>query len=112
MWENTVERGRSQMAIWRMRIECRITKATKIHSEYVILRFVENSGYSNALQCDVCTYVACLVTFGQLGFVLQDLQVPLPDGSDGNRSCANSYLAKPLNNISFARMTYYCVAFA
>ena len=28
MWKNTVERGRSQMAIWRMRIACWIPKAT------------------------------------------------------------------------------------
>jgi hypothetical protein len=37
MWKNTVERGRPQMAIWRMRIACRIPKATDTHSEYVIL---------------------------------------------------------------------------
>ena len=37
MWENIVERGRAQMAIWRMRIECWITKATNTHSEYVTL---------------------------------------------------------------------------
>jgi hypothetical protein len=34
---NIVERGRSQMAIWRMRIACWITKATNTHSQYVIL---------------------------------------------------------------------------
>jgi len=28
MWRNAVERGRPQMAIWRMRIACWITKAT------------------------------------------------------------------------------------
>jgi len=32
MWENTVERGRPQMTIWRMRIACWITKATNTHS--------------------------------------------------------------------------------
>ena len=37
MRENTVERDRPQMAIWRMRIACRIPKATNTHSEYVIL---------------------------------------------------------------------------
>jgi len=35
--KNTVERGRSQMKIWRMRIACWIPKATNTHSEYVIL---------------------------------------------------------------------------
>jgi hypothetical protein len=36
MWENTVERGRPQITIWRMRIACWIPKVTKTHSEYVI----------------------------------------------------------------------------
>jgi len=33
MWRNMVERGRTQMAIRRMRIACRITKAADAHSE-------------------------------------------------------------------------------
>jgi len=37
MWKNFVERGRAQMAIWRMRIACWIPKATDTHTEYVIL---------------------------------------------------------------------------
>jgi hypothetical protein len=37
MLKNTVEPERSQMTIRRMRIACRIHKATNIHSEYVIL---------------------------------------------------------------------------
>jgi len=37
MWKNIVERGRTQMAIWRMRIVCWIAKATNTHSEYVTL---------------------------------------------------------------------------
>jgi hypothetical protein len=37
MWKNIVERGRPQIAIWRMRIACWITKATKTHSEYLLL---------------------------------------------------------------------------
>ena len=32
MWKNVVEPGRPQMAIWRMRIACWITKATNTHS--------------------------------------------------------------------------------
>ena len=28
MWKNSVERGRPRMTIWRMRIACRVTKAT------------------------------------------------------------------------------------
>jgi len=31
MWKNVAERGRPQMAIWRMRIECWIPKATNTH---------------------------------------------------------------------------------
>jgi hypothetical protein len=33
MWKNTVEWGRAQMAIWRMRIACWITEATNKHSQ-------------------------------------------------------------------------------
>ena len=36
MWKNIVERGRPQMAIWRMRIACWIPKAKNTHSQYVI----------------------------------------------------------------------------
>jgi hypothetical protein len=45
MWNNTAERGRPQMAIWRMRIECWIIVATHmrthahphIHKQYVVI---------------------------------------------------------------------------
>ena len=37
MWKNSVERGRPQMTIWRMRIACWVPKATNAHPEYVIL---------------------------------------------------------------------------
>jgi len=37
MWKNILERGSPQMTIWRMRFARWITKATNIHSEYVIL---------------------------------------------------------------------------
>jgi len=37
IWKNIVQRGRPQLALWRMRIACWITKAIYIHSEYVIL---------------------------------------------------------------------------
>jgi hypothetical protein len=36
MWENIVEPGWPQMAIWRTRIACWITKATDTYSSYVI----------------------------------------------------------------------------
>jgi len=37
VWENIVELNRSQMTIWRMRIACRIPKATNTYSKYVII---------------------------------------------------------------------------
>ena len=37
MWKNIVERERSQMTIWRMRIARLFPKAINTHSEYVIL---------------------------------------------------------------------------
>jgi hypothetical protein len=37
MWENIVVRGRAQVVIWRMRIECWIPEATNTHSGYEIL---------------------------------------------------------------------------
>jgi len=37
MWKNTVEPGWPQMKMRRMRIACRIPKATNTHSEYVTL---------------------------------------------------------------------------
>ena len=37
MRENIVEPDTPQMTIWRMRIACRMTKATNTYSEYAIL---------------------------------------------------------------------------
>ena len=37
MRKNFVEQSRPRMTIWRMRIACRITKATNTHTQYVIL---------------------------------------------------------------------------
>jgi len=54
MWKNTVDPGRPQVTIWRMRISCWITKATNTHSEYVILiAFHCNDGCTNASPCHV-----------------------------------------------------------
>jgi hypothetical protein len=35
MWKNTLERGRPQMKIWRMRIACWISNATNTHTQAV-----------------------------------------------------------------------------
>ena len=61
-WKSIVERGRAQVTIWRMRITYWIIKSTDTHSEYVMYIFRGNSGYANAPQCYVYTYVPCLVT--------------------------------------------------
>jgi hypothetical protein len=54
MWKIVVERGRPQMTIWRMLIDCWIPKATNTHSEYVTHCFIHcNSGCSNAPHCYV-----------------------------------------------------------
>jgi len=37
MWKNTVEPGRPQMTIQRMRTACWIPRSTNTHSEYVML---------------------------------------------------------------------------
>ena len=44
MGKNTVEPGRSQMTIWRVRIACWIPKATITHSKYVIQSVQLKSG--------------------------------------------------------------------
>jgi hypothetical protein len=64
MWKNIVERGRSQMTKWRMRIACWTPRATNTHSEYVnVLLFHGNNGCTNAPQCYVIrVYIACLIT--------------------------------------------------
>ena len=64
MWENTVEPGRPQMTIWRMRITCWIPKATNTHSEYVILiTFPLQQWLQERPSMLRYTYIACLVGF-------------------------------------------------
>jgi hypothetical protein len=61
-WKNIVERDRPQMAIWRMRIACWMTRAADTHSEHVILiAFPLQHGRTNAPQYYVYTFIACLV---------------------------------------------------
>jgi len=49
LWKYTVDPGGAQMAIWRMRIVCWITKATYAYSGYVIfIVFRCSSGCTNA----------------------------------------------------------------
>ena len=55
MWKNFVERVRSQMKIWCMRIACWISKATSTHTQVVLYSLLShcNNGYTNAPQCYV-----------------------------------------------------------
>ena len=62
MWKNIVERGRPQMAIWRMRIACWILKATRTHSEYVIRIAFPLQNYLHELASVIrhtCIIVSC-----------------------------------------------------
>jgi len=52
--------------IRRMRIACWITKATHTHSEYVILLFHGNIGYTNAEHSYVYEYFASLFNLGMV----------------------------------------------
>ena len=61
MWKNTVLPDRPQMTIWRMRIACWITKATKTHSKYVILiAYPLQQRLHDRAPMLRCTYIACL----------------------------------------------------
>jgi len=62
MWDNIVERGRSQMTIWRMRIECWMPKATNTHSQHVILIvFPLQQWLHERASLLRYTYITCLV---------------------------------------------------
>ena len=58
------KRCRARQTVWLMRFVCWIIKATDTYLEYVIpVAFHGNSGYANALQCSVSTYIACILDF-------------------------------------------------
>jgi len=62
MWKYIVERGRQQMAIWRIRIACWITKSTNTHSQYVtLLAFPPQQWLQEGASVLRYTYIACLV---------------------------------------------------
>jgi len=61
MWENIVERGRTQMAIWRMRVACWIPNATNTHSELVIIIvFLLQQWLQERASCLLYMYLNCL----------------------------------------------------
>jgi len=63
VWKNIVERGRTQMTIWRMRIACWIPKATNTLSEVVILNdfLLEQCLYERVSMLRY-PHIACLAT--------------------------------------------------
>jgi len=63
MWKNNVEPDRPRMKIWRMRIACWINKASKTHSEYVILvAFPQQQWLNESAWMLCCRYsTACIV---------------------------------------------------
>jgi len=62
MWKNIVERGRSNITMWRMWITCWIPKAMDTHLEYVILiAFHGSRGYRRRLCVTLqVNYLPCL----------------------------------------------------
>jgi len=63
MWNNIVEPDMLQIIIWHMHIACWITKCTNTCSEYVILIFCCNNGYTNSPHCDVTCTLPVLFVF-------------------------------------------------
>jgi len=59
-WKNIVEPEGPQMTIWRMRIECWITKVTHIHSEYVTFVFPQQWLHERAPVLRY-THIACFL---------------------------------------------------
>ena len=64
MWKNIVERGRTQMTLWGMRIACWIPKATNTHTHSVCIIFVAlplQQRVHERTSLLRYTYIACLV---------------------------------------------------
>jgi hypothetical protein len=69
LWKNIVERGRPQTTIWRMRIACRIPKATNTHthSQYDILTaFPPQQCLPESISMLRYTYTACTLSVTQV----------------------------------------------
>jgi hypothetical protein len=67
IWKIIVERGRRQMAIWRMRIACWITEATNTHSDYVIIIAFPLHQFLHKGALNVRLYVHCLSCYNADG---------------------------------------------
>ena len=67
LWDNVgkniVQPDRPQTTIWRMRIACRIPKATNTHSRYlIIIAFLLQQRLLERASMLRCTFIACLVS--------------------------------------------------
>ena len=63
--KNIVDRGRPQMAIWRMLTACRIAKATYTHTHLrcvTLITFPLQQWLHERAPLLLYTYIACLVT--------------------------------------------------
>jgi len=62
MWQTSVERGRPQLTMRRMRIACWIPEAVNTHSEYVtITAFSPQQWLHERASMSRCTYITFLV---------------------------------------------------
>jgi hypothetical protein len=85
-WKNTAHLDRPQMAIWRTRIGCGITKATDTHSEYVILTaFPMQEWLRERASMLRYTSTACLVLF-RCGGVTSAYVGRIKEKPEGTRS--------------------------
>ena len=94
MWKNIVERGRSQMAVWRMSIACWITKAVNTQSQYVILIALQLQQWLEEPASVLLLYVHYCVTCSLLQ----------------RRSVINSHEAEPLFRTAVTKLTNKCTA--
>jgi len=63
LWKNTVDPGRPQTTIRRMRIACWMPKATNTHTGCVVLFAFPLQQWMHERASMLCyTYIACLVT--------------------------------------------------
>jgi len=62
IWKNYVETDSPQMTIWRMRIACRIPKATNADSDYVIIiAFLLQQWLHECTSMSHSRYIVCFV---------------------------------------------------
>ena len=79
MWKNIVQPDRPQMTIWRMRIACWITKATKAYSEYVIFMLVHRyNACTNKPKCSIIPTSLVLFVYFNTTLVLPKGYLKIP----------------------------------